>query len=157
MGRAAPNVGRCGVRGHGCPHCHTHVFLAASSTQKRGRPTTAGKSDTPLPPMIPGMAGHKAVAEQWAKVVSMCRSALLDMGGDSPRYLHLFRDGPPSQSHLALQDAVGSFLFLSLRPPLGDVLCWFRSAEGLCSTSSPCSPVLLTVGPLHPCWAFTGC
>ena len=45
----------------------THVFLAASSTQKRGHPTTVGKIETPLPPMVPGMTGHKAVADKWEK------------------------------------------------------------------------------------------
>jgi hypothetical protein len=46
------------------------------------------------------------VAKKWDKVIEMCRSMLLGLGANSPRYVDLHRDGPPSVSHLSLQDSV---------------------------------------------------
>ena len=84
----------------------THVFLAATSTQKRARPASLREAFISLPPLVPGMAGHREVGAQWVKVVVMCRRALIDLGDESPRYLELHRDGNPSPSHLSLKDAV---------------------------------------------------
>ena len=68
----------------------THVFLATTSTEKRGRPTV-----TPLPPRVPGVSGHRDFELAWEKVLRMCRKALLDFGDESPRDQELSRGGSP--------------------------------------------------------------
>ena len=40
--------------------------------------TSLGVAFISLPPMVPGMAGHMVVGSKWAKVVVMCRRALID-------------------------------------------------------------------------------
>ena len=71
----------------------THVFLAATSTQKRARLASSGEAYISLPLIVPGMTGHKEVESKWAKVVMMCRRALIDFGDESPRYLEPHKAG----------------------------------------------------------------